>query len=77
MMYELHAMTTVLIRRTSLSRGIGTIQGTLVGAMIIGIVNNILNLANASPHCQQILKGATITAPVIRDVETKSVRTMD
>ncbi len=73
-MYELDAITTVVLGGTSLSGGIGTIQGTLAGAMIIGILNNVLNLLNVSPYYQQILKGAIIVTAVILDIKTKEIR---
>ena len=52
--------------------GTGTIMGTVIGAMIIGVINNILNLMNVSSYWQQIVKGVIIAVAVILDVKTKS-----
>lgn len=75
--YELDAITCVVLGGTSLMGGIGTIQGTLVGAMIIGILNNILNLTNVSPYYQQMFKGMIIVAAVILDMKTKAMKSGD
>jgi len=74
LMYELDAITMAVIGGTSLSGGIGSIPGTLVGGLIVGILKNILNLTNVSPYWQQILKGVIILIAVIMDVYTKSLR---
>lgn len=68
MMYELDAIAAVVIGGTSLSGGLGTITGTLAGALIIGIINNGLNLLNVSPFYQMIVKGFVIAFAVILDV---------
>jgi len=75
LMFELDAITTVVIGGTSLSGGIGTLTGTVVGGMIVGILNNILNLTNVSPYWQQILKGVVIVVAVIMDIKTKGMKT--
>ncbi|MCL5985478.1 MAG: ABC transporter permease [Actinobacteria bacterium] len=69
--YEFDALTAVIIGGTSLYGGIGNIQGTLVGALIIGVLNNILNLANVSSHYQQLLRGFIIIGAVLLDLQTK------
>ncbi|MCF6334941.1 MAG: ABC transporter permease [Spirochaetales bacterium] len=74
LMYELDAITMAVIGGTSLSGGIGSITGTLVGGLIVGILKNILNLTNVSPYWQQILKGLIILIAVIMDVYTKSMQ---
>ncbi|TIS11780.1 MAG: ABC transporter permease, partial [Mesorhizobium sp.] len=70
--YEFDAITAVVVGGTSLMGGTGTITGTIVGAFIIGIINNILNLLNVSSYWQQIIKGIIIAVAVILDVWTKS-----
>lgn len=65
--YELDAITAAVIGGTSLSGGIGTIWGTVVGALIIGVLNNSLDLLNVSAYWQQILKGAIIVVAIIID----------
>jgi inositol transport system permease protein len=67
LMYELDAITAAVIGGTSLSGGIGTIGGTIIGALIIGVMNNGLDLLNVSSYWQQILKGAIIVAAVLLD----------
>lgn len=74
LMYELDAITMAVIGGTSLSGGVGSILGTLVGGLIVGILKNILNLTNVSPYWQQILKGVIILFAVIMDVYTKSLQ---
>nr|WP_315244312.1 ABC transporter permease [uncultured Albidiferax sp.] len=70
--YEFDAITAVVVGGTSLMGGTGTITGTVIGAMIIGVINNILNLMNVSSYWQQIIKGVIIAVAVILDVKTKS-----
>jgi ribose transport system permease protein len=65
--YELDAIAAVVIGGTSLSGGRGTIWGTVVGAIIIGVLNNGLVLLNVSPFWQQVVKGAVILLAVIID----------
>lgn len=65
--YELDAIAAVVIGGTSLSGGRGTIPGTVLGAMIIGVLNNGLILLNVSPFWQQVIKGLVILLAVIID----------
>jgi inositol transport system permease protein len=65
--YELDAIASAVIGGTSFNGGIGTVWGTLVGALIIGILNNGLDLLNVSAYWQQILKGLIIVAAIILD----------
>ncbi len=64
---ELDAITAAVIGGTSFSGGVGTIWGTIVGALIIGIINNGLDLMNVSPFWQQVVKGAIIVIAIIID----------
>jgi inositol transport system permease protein len=70
--YEFDAITAVVVGGTSLMGGTGTMTGTLIGAMIIGVINNILNLMNVSSYWQMIIKGLIIAVAVILDVKTKT-----
>jgi inositol transport system permease protein len=70
--YEFDAITAVVVGGTSLMGGTGTITGTIIGAMIIGVINNILNLMNINSYWQQIVKGLIIAVAVILDVKTKT-----
>ncbi|WP_025949729.1 ABC transporter permease [Geobacillus thermocatenulatus] len=65
--YELDAIAAVVLGGTSLSGGKGWIFGTLVGALIIGVLNNGLNLLNVSSFYQQVIKGAVILLAVLLD----------
>jgi inositol transport system permease protein len=66
--YELDAIAAAVIGGASLSAGgIGTVAGTIVGALIIGVLNNILDLTNVSAYWQQIVKGCIIVGAVIID----------
>ncbi len=73
--YEFHALTSSIIGGTSFSGGIGTAGGTVVGAFIVGFLNNIMNLANVNSYMQQIARGAIIALAVIYDIWTKNKRT--
>jgi len=66
-MYELDAIAAVVIGGTSLMGGRGRITGTLIGALIIGVISNGLNLLNVSSFYQQIVKGAVILFAVMLD----------
>lgn len=67
--YELDAIAAVVLGGASLSGGKGTILGTLFGALIMGIINNGLNLLNVSPFYQQAVKGSIILAAVLLERE--------
>jgi len=65
--YELDAIAAVVIGGTSLSGGKGKIMGTVLGAIIIGVLSNGLVLLDVSPFWQQVVKGAVILLAVIID----------
>jgi inositol transport system permease protein len=64
---ELDAITAAVIGGTSFSGGIGTVWGTIVGALIIGSLNTGLDLLNVSPFMQQVVKGVIIVLAIIID----------
>lgn len=68
--YELDAIAAVVLGGTSLSGGLGTLTGTFVGALIIGVLSNALNLLNVSSYYQMIVKGLVIFVAVIIDRNT-------
>ena len=65
--YELDAIAAVVIGGASLSGGRGSIIGTVIGALIIGVLNNGLVLLDVSPFWQQVIKGLVILLAVIID----------
>jgi ribose transport system permease protein len=65
--YELDAIAAVVIGGTSLNGGKGSIWGTVLGAIIIGVLNNGLVLLDVSPFWQQVVKGSVILLAVIVD----------
>lgn len=65
--YELDSIAAVVIGGTSLSGGRGTIMGTVLGCLIIGVLNNGLFLLNVSPFWQQVVKGGVILLAVAID----------
>lgn len=69
--YELDAIAAVVLGGTSLSGGVGGILGTVVGALIIGILNNGLNLMNVTSYYQQLVKGLVILIAVLLDRKAK------
>lgn len=69
--YEMDAIAAVVLGGTSLSGGRGRIFGTLIGALIIGTLNNGLNLLGVSSFYQQIVKGIVIVIAVLLDRKRK------
>ncbi|MCC2667696.1 MAG: transporter permease [Armatimonadetes bacterium] len=63
--YELNAIAAVVIGGTSLAGGTGTVLGTMVGALILSIMDNILGLRNFPSEYQMILKGIVIVFAVV------------
>lgn len=65
--YELDSIAAVVIGGTSLAGGRGSILGTVLGCLIIGVLNNGLFLLDVSPFWQQVVKGFVILAAVAMD----------
>lgn len=65
--YEMDAIAAAVIGGTSLSGGVGTIGGTVIGALIIGVLSNGLDILGVSAYYQQIAKGLIIIAAVLMD----------
>jgi inositol transport system permease protein len=72
--YEFDALTAAIIGGTSFSGGLGTAAGTLAGAFIVGILNNIMNLLGINSYLQQIIRGIIIALAVIMDIQAKNKR---
>jgi ribose transport system permease protein len=62
---ELNVIAAVILGGASLSGGIGTVLGTLLGAMVIGVIDNGMNLIGVSAFFQQIVKGIIILIAVM------------
>lgn len=67
MSMELDAITATVIGGTSFTGGVGTVWGVIVGAFIIGVINNGLDLMNVSPFMQMVVKGGIIVIAIIID----------
>lgn len=65
--FELDAIAAVVIGGTSLMGGRGSVMGTVAGVLIIGIVNNGLNLLNVSPYYQLIVRGLILVFAIVLD----------
>lgn len=62
---EMDVLSGVILGGASLSGGVGTVIGAFIGTLIIGVINNGLNLLNVSSYWQQIVKGIIIVAAVL------------
>ena len=71
MMYELDAIAATVIGGTSLLGGEGTVVGTLIGALIMAVLRNGLNLLGVSSFIQQVVIGSVIIAAVLVDMWLK------
>ena len=67
-MYELDAIAAVVIGGTSLLGGAGSVIGTLIGALIMGVLRNGLNLLGVSSYLQQVAIGGVIIVAVLMDM---------
>ncbi|MFA7671789.1 MAG: ribose ABC transporter permease, partial [Sphaerochaetaceae bacterium] len=65
--YELDAIAAVVIGGTRLSGGQGALSGTIIGALLIGVINNGLDLLGVSSYFQQVIKGLIIIGAVLLD----------
>jgi ribose transport system permease protein len=65
--YELDVIAAVVIGGTSLMGGRGSVWGTLIGALLIGVINNGMNLLGISPYFQLVVKGVIIIGAVLLD----------
>jgi D-xylose transport system permease protein len=71
-LYELDAIAAVVIGGTSLRGGIGRIEGTLLGALLIGTLSNGMSLLNVESNYQNVIKGVIILGAVWIDLASKS-----
>ena len=68
--YELDAIAAVVLGGTSLTGGKGKITGTIIGALIIGVLSNALNILDVSSYYQMMVKGAVILVAVLLDIKS-------
>ena len=66
-MYELYVIAAVVVGGTSLSGGEGKVFGTLIGAFIIAVIQNGMNLTNVESYTQRVVLGAVILSAVLLD----------
>lgn len=72
--WELDAIAAVIIGGTSFSGGVGKLSGTVIGVLLMGVLNNLLSLKNIPADAQMIFKGLIILAAVVIDSKTASSR---
>ncbi|REA55453.1 ribose ABC transporter permease [Dyadobacter luteus] len=65
--FELDAIAAAIIGGTSTSGGTGTMTGTLIGALLIGVISNSLDLLNVTSYYQQVVMGVIIIGAVVLD----------
>jgi inositol transport system permease protein len=68
---EFKAITAAIIGGTSLAGGVGTVTGTIIGSIIIGMISNVLTLLHVQSYYQQIITGVVIVLAVVVDIKTK------
>jgi ribose transport system permease protein len=73
---ELQAIAAVIIGGTSLLGGRGNLIGTFIGALILGVINNGMNLLNVSPFLEGIVEGSVILFAVFLDRNISSLRVL-
>ncbi|EHK75645.1 sugar uptake ABC transporter permease [Sinorhizobium meliloti CCNWSX0020] len=74
MSYELDAIAAAVLGGTSLAGGVGTMVGTVIGALIIGVMNNGMNMLSVPYFYQLIVKGLVILVAVWLDVRAKQAK---
>lgn len=70
--WEMDAIAAVAIGGTAMSGGTGSVIGTFVGALILGVLSNLFNLLNISAYVQEVVRGVIILVAVIATVRKKS-----
>jgi len=65
--YNLQSIAAVVVGGTSLMGGRGSIAGTFVGALLIGVLYNVMNLLNVQSYAQEVVLGAVILTAVLLD----------
>ncbi len=73
-MYELYVIAAVVVGGTSLRGGYGTVVGTLIGALIIAVIENGMNLVQIESYMQKVVFGAVILGAVLLDRRSRKLR---
>src|SRR5205823_11367097 len=73
-MYEMYVIAAVVVGGTSLTGGQGQIFGTLIGAFVIAVIRNGMNLMDVEPYTQKVLLGLVILAAVLIDLARRRTR---
>lgn len=73
--YEMDAIAACVLGGVSMSGGVGSISGTIIGTIVIGIISNGLNLLGVSSFWQLVVKGVIILAAIIIDAQKESIST--
>lgn len=69
--WELDAIAAVAIGGTAMTGGVGNVLGTLIGALILGVLNNLFNLLNISAYIQEVVRGVIILVAVLATTRKK------
>jgi ribose transport system permease protein len=70
-MYELYVIAAVVVGGTSLSGGRGKVFGTLIGAFIIAVIQNGMNLTGVQSYTQKVVLGLVLLTAVLLDMLKK------
>ena len=70
--YESDAITATIVGGTSFSGGVGSPVGTIMGALIVGFMNNVMNLLSINSYIQQIIRGGIIAIAVAVDIMSRN-----
>ena len=71
--YELDVIAAVVLGGTSLSGAIGRVEGAIVGALIMGMLSNGLNIMGVSPYTQMLIKGVVLVAAALVMIDRKAL----
>ena len=72
--YEFDAMTATIVGGTSFSGGVSSPIGTILGALLVGFLSNIMNLIGVNSYLQQFIRGFIIALAVVWDIHSKETK---